>query len=59
MQRAVHPVQRVQVDDLACACLVQVRLPELDPGEDAQLGEFPSAALDTVEVAVGVQQRRD
>ena len=52
MQRAVHAVQRVQVDDLTCACLVEVRLPELDPGKYLQVGELASAALDAVEVAV-------
>ncbi len=42
----------------ACAGLAEVRLPVLDPGEYAQFRELASTALNAVEVALGVQQRR-
>jgi hypothetical protein len=58
VERAVHPIQGVQIDDLACACLIEVRLPEFDAGEYPQLWELVSATLDAVEVALGVQRRR-
>lgn len=55
MKRPVDAVEAVQVDQGPGFGLEQVRLTELDPREDAQLGKVMPHPLDAVEVPVDVE----
>ena len=55
VQRAVDPVQVGEIDHGVGCLVVEVRLAELDPGEDAQVGELMPATLDRIQIADDVE----
>jgi hypothetical protein len=56
VERAVDPVDPCQ--HVGRGGVPQVRLPELDAGQDRELREVVAAAADRVEVAVDVEGRQ-
>src|SRR6476619_4199644 len=58
VQRAIHAIERREVEDGVGRPAGEVWLAELDASEDAEVGELVSTTLDGVEVAVDVESRR-